>query len=366
MDTASIAKPEFFQPGPEANRIHLVRKFQDQMRISPVPSWRVMWEDSFSKHQTIRAMIMKTMLPPSHSVLQDLLVFSLALAWTVETTPRAAAGLLAYEGFDYAAGTSLVGQNGGLGFTNAWQANGSPNTAPGFSAIIQAAGLSYKDSKGNTLVTAGGSALFTGQYGTAQPTRDFLGRGTDGTTTWISFIGDRQGPTTNNTGTPFNPYPRGSSLAFFTSGERFSVGSASGATNGNWYLTPTGTAASGVPTTTPISQQSLLVVRVDYLAGNDNAYLFVNPDLTTEPLIGNASATLLGVTDLSFYRLRPFAGASDAANGRPYADFVMDEIRIGDTFRDVTPFVAVPEPSVLVLSLIGLAVAIGRRVCRPE
>jgi hypothetical protein len=274
---------------------------------------------------------------------------------------RLSAGLLAYEGFDYTAGTSLVGLNGGLGFTNAWQVNGTPNTAPNLGASVRAIGLEYQDSGGNRLVTSGGSGFLTGQFGTAQPTRDFLGRGADGTTVWISFIGARSGPTTNNATTPQNPYPRGSSLAFFTGSERFSVGNASGATNGNWFLTPTGTAANGVPTTTPINQQSLLVLRVDYAAGNDNAYLFVNPTLGVEPLISGASATLLGVTDLSFFRLRPFTGANDAANSRPYAEFAMDEIRIGDTYADVTPFTVVPEPSVVALLVVGLAAMMWRR-----
>ncbi len=39
--------------------------------------------------------------------------------------PGSQAALLSYEGFNYTAGTSIVGQNGGTGFSQAWQLNNS-------------------------------------------------------------------------------------------------------------------------------------------------------------------------------------------------------------------------------------------------
>src|SRR5439155_667556 len=65
--------------------------------------------------------------------------------------------LLSYEGFDYSVGSSVIGQNGGFGFSQAWQTNGSQGvyTNQGFS-------LKYTDTQSNRLVTIGGSLLIQG------------------------------------------------------------------------------------------------------------------------------------------------------------------------------------------------------------
>src|SRR3990172_698996 len=117
----------------------------------------------------------------------------------------AQAGLLAYEGFDYAAGSVLADQNGGTGFSQAWQANigssGSVNNS-----MIFAGSFSYTDLFGNTLLTSGNLAHLTGD-GTAtgdntggnlangQPLRGFsFSRGTTtDQTTWISLLAIRTG-----------------------------------------------------------------------------------------------------------------------------------------------------------------------------
>lgn len=66
-------------------------------------------------------------------------------------TPKADANLIAYEGFDYTAG-SLDNLNGGSGWDGAW---GTGNWT------VSANGLSYTDSQGNSLVTSGGSVTTT-------------------------------------------------------------------------------------------------------------------------------------------------------------------------------------------------------------
>src|SRR5689334_8388363 len=79
------------------------------------------------------------------------------------------AALLAYEGFDYAAGTTFVSSNGGFGFVSGWQTNNS--TA--FSGMTNvAASLGYTDTFGHVLQTSGGSAYLTGVSGSVQPFRD--------------------------------------------------------------------------------------------------------------------------------------------------------------------------------------------------
>ena len=82
------------------------------------------------------------------------------------------------------------------------------------------------------------------------------------------------------------------------------------------------------------------MVRIDHISGAtlDNAYLFVNPLLGSEPSIANADTNSLGAFDFSLNRIRPFAGGDRSASaGTPYAQLVIDEIRIGETFADVTP-----------------------------
>jgi hypothetical protein len=305
---------------------------------------------------------MKTAIIRAKFAAKHLLTVGAGVALSLGLISQASASLLVYEGFDYTVGSSLINQNGGLGFVNSWQTNGSPSAAGSYSASILSGSLAYQDTKGNSLVTTGGKADITGLYGTAQPNRDFALQGADGTTLWMAYVGIRLGPTTNNTGTPFNPYPRGVNVAFFSNAtEQVSIGNYSGAASNLWSLIPHNTSSSNQPTSFSYSNLALVVMRIDYKAGNDDAYLFVNPTLGIEPLIANADAKALGMFDYQINRVRPFAGANDAGNSRPYGELYIDELRLGTTYRDVTPFVAVPEPSVVALSLVGLAVLVWRR-----
>ena len=89
------------------------------------------------------------------------------------------AALLAHEPFTNAPGTSIIGSDGGAGFTGAWQANGSSGIA-----THTGSGLNYTDLEGNILVTEGGAGFFQGQTtanSSMQPIRLFtFSRGADG------------------------------------------------------------------------------------------------------------------------------------------------------------------------------------------
>jgi hypothetical protein len=76
----------------------------------------------------------------------------------------------------------------------------------------------------------------------------------------------------------------------------------------------------------------------------------MNPTLGVEPSILAASA-VTNAFDFDFFRVRPFAGGN-AAN-QPFAEMYFDEIRIGTTYADVTPFIPIPEPSSVALGLMG-------------
>jgi hypothetical protein len=169
-------------------------------------------------------------------------------------------------------------------------------------------------------------------------------------TSWISFIGQRMGPTITNTGTPNNIYPRAANISFYEGNtERFAIGNGSGAVSNLWTFIPGGGIANTTNehrSTTPMNQQAFIVVRIDHLgtaAGNDDvAYMWVNPPLGATPDISTANARAVGgaVANFSFDRIRPFVGGNDAGANRPYAELALDEVRVGTTFASVAPAVA--------------------------
>ena len=255
-----------------------------------------------------------------------------ALPKPVDPTPTS--DLVAYDGFDYPVG-EVAGQGGGSGWSAAWQLNGSPVGG----AVIQAGSLGYTDAKGNSLVTAGGKGYVTGVNGTAQPYREIPSvLGITGTTAWFSFLGQRIGPKTNNATEPGNVYGRAANVSLFNSGtEHLALGGSTGAPENTWALLPAGSLTNRQGSTNAFDKVSFVVVRINFKDGNDDAFLWVNPPLDTEPNISNAAAQSLDGFDLSFNRIRPFAGNPQAANSRPHAEMLYDEIRFGRTFAAVAP-----------------------------
>jgi pectate lyase len=263
------------------------------------------------------------------------------------------AALLAYEPFTNAPGTALIGSSDGFGFSGAWQNYSSSQGT----ATNTATGLSYTDGLNRQLVTHGGAGFFQGlttANNSMQPIRVFdFSRGTngaDGTTTWISFLAVRQGPTVAGN----NPYPRGANLPHdLNTGnvQKLAIGNSTGAATNTVGLIPLGNAGNLKPSRVEFSQTNFIVVRVDHVVGgNDNAYLFLNPTLGVEPGLAEAATNTLGGFDFSFDRLRVFAGGQDTANSRPYAELIMDEYRLGETYADVTPYAGAPEPAPLVFT----------------
>jgi hypothetical protein len=266
------------------------------------------------------------------------------------------AALLAYEPFTNAPGTAIIGSSGGFGFTNAWQANGS-----GGVATNTPDGLQYADQSGNVLQTATGAGFFQGLTSantSMQPNRQFsFSRATNGEAaiTWISMLLVRQGPTN---GTLNNPFARGVNITFdypTSSGganQRVGVGNSSGAAtntvgilNAGGNLRPSanppyqfGGGYGSVPSIT-----NFVILRIDHIAGtaqqaNDNAYLWINPaNLAVEPLTNAATTNVLGLYDYSIGLVRVFVGGQNNAS-QPYGEVIVDELRVGETYADVTPY----------------------------
>jgi len=151
----------------------------------------------------------------------------------------------------------------------------------------------------------------------------------------------RQGPTVAGN----NPYPRGANLPHdLNSGnvQKLAIGNSSGAATNTIGLIPTGSAGNLKPSQVGFSQPNLIVVRVEHVSGgNDNAYLYLNPTLGVEPSLGQADTNTLGAFDFSFDRLRVFAGGQSSA-AQPYAELIVDEYRLGQSYADVTPYEGAP------------------------
>ncbi len=276
---------------------------------------------------------------------------------------QASAALTVFEGFNYADG-NLNTLNGGVGFKNAWGAAVDPVGATGTG--IQAVEAGRLRLAGNA---AGGAQIFrdlTSEYGT------------NGTTVWVGLkmirtgtkdpVGGAPNGALTSTGASF-VRPLNFALFDVTSttaqSERLSFGegtrTAGDTDTFGLLVSGSATNAATVWSTAPVNADNLAVIRIDFGAGDvDTAWLWINPSLASEPLIGTAGATTTG--NFTFDRVRPFAGNpnNQTINGVVTAvqgaEGFIDNFAVGTTFADV-----VPEPGAASMSLLALAGLMARR-----
>ncbi len=235
----------------------------------------------------------------------------------------AGAAPAAYEPFDYPEG-ALVGRSGGSGWSAPWKAR---DVSPGVSPLVIGDGLGYIDGAGNTLVTAGGALDTKNGTATSIAFRSLSTR-RDGET-WISFLTI---PTTNGDFT---------GLTLFDGGEdnnnhsRFGVEQReAGQLNlrlANTEPPPNGPAVISAAFNPPAGSTVFVALRMlpgGAAGGDDLLEVFFNPNLASEP--GSPFASL-AILPGGFDRLR-----LAATSGR---SVIYDEIRIGDSYADVSPFV---------------------------
>lgn len=260
---------------------------------------------------------------------------------------KASAALITYDGVNYAAG-ALNGNNGGTGWSGAYQANGTNNT------VVDANGLTYQ----NLQVEGGSVRTTTGGATTLLNFRNLNNVYGDDETgeTWISFLGRRNGVTATN----------------LFAGISFYNSSGTGTADGEvsfanttvsplvWRILDLG---ANLSTNTNISIASdttyLLVARIVWntpdaglagatTAGNEAVYLYVNPTIGGgTPTTASANAGR-NITLANFDKIR--------VAGQNAVDYTFDEFRIGSTFDDVTP---IPEPSAILLSCLAAAGLLG-------
>lgn len=241
---------------------------------------------------------------------------------TVNPTP---AGLLAYEGFGYDAGTvKLQGQNGGVGWGAPWASvDGGGGMVSSGSLAAATNGPNGYDARstGNAGFTPNskrdGRLLDTsptGRFGTAGYLDANGNIGANDKTVYVSFLQQPDGAT------KFYEFEfhRGNL------GDPGRIGGLGNDTNNaNVGLRTGGSTATIGAGNTAVN---FYVVRIDFKDGNDDVFVYQNPISGTEP--GSPTLARYGVSDMSFN------GISLAAfdNGRTVKH---DEIRVGQAWEDV-------------------------------
>jgi len=269
------------------------------------------------------------------------LLASGVLAGLLVASPAHAA-LIAYEGFDYASGTGIIGQSGGTGWAagSSWSGYDPSVTWPG---VVTSSGLSYGSLaiQGNALTTAttpgpmlSSSAIYW---------RNLPQFGQEGTTLYVSFL--------------FRPetgygYYGGVNLTD-DYGRGIYVGKSGADGYNNYGLEgPLGVIdSSSVPVTAGVT--AFIVLKAQFLAGSDIYSIFVNPALD-----GSESAAPSAIkTNFDPVPGSPLVGTTFLFNN--YGYYTIDEIRVGTTYADVMP-TAIPEPASLSLLAVGFAALAGR------
>ncbi|MGH7924527.1 MAG: hypothetical protein ACREQH_08055 [Candidatus Binatus sp.] len=223
------------------------------------------------------------------------------------------AGQIAYEGF----GQSFpIYANDGAGFGGPWTQGGFNAFAAGYTANVDS--LSYPALASSTggSISGGAFSAINGAIRTlAQPL------GADDTTVYISVLLRPDGTLGDGI---FNGF-FGVTLHGSLSNDLFIGKPGGGATD--QYVLETRGGGGQVPsgTSTNVGHTALLVVKAQFLSGNDTFTLYTNPTPShPEPASGAEKSDLnLGtVSEIGIYS----SGA-----------FTADEIRIGTTYEDVVP-----------------------------
>jgi Dockerin type I domain len=254
-------------------------------------------------------------------------VDAIAIAWAVLAflAPRAGAALRAYEGFDYTPGSLLDKQNGGSGFASRWSeppvpVDGSDRNPP--PERIASGSLAF-----GPLITAGHRVVTAGEF--SFDSRDLSLTPTGGVL-YASFLLRRD--TDGNGG----QYDVGDYGGVELDGTGTSILFGDSADNDLYSIEIAGTgfpASSRAKVVTGAT--AFLVARVAFNPSSEDISLYVNPAPgRPEPSVANVTRNDLDLGTLTG------VGISSGTN----ATWSVDEIRLGDTYDDVTPAAFVPKP----------------------
>lgn len=253
------------------------------------------------------------------------IAFAALAMFTLACGTPASAGLIAYDGFDYAANGTLAEASGGTGWSANWSLVGTGGTV---TAI--APGMSF-----GALPVEGNTALVTPTSGLTSLERTFAPVSSG--TLYLSMLAEK-----TNDGTRFfgmGLRQGGTPRAFF--------GQNSGAASWSFNVAYAGgdNRLSGISHDT--DDPTLLVFAVDFDAKQYRLYVDPTPG-ALEPLTPNASLTVSTMYPIDTIRLG--AGYSDATHTTSTG--WIDEVRIGTDWASVTP---IPEPAGAMLLLCAVA-----------
>lgn len=266
---------------------------------------------------------------------------SVALAFLLCLAGMAAyADQIAYEGFDYKSGP-ITDRDGGEGWDGPWfvsPLNKSDNAVS--DGGLEHDGLAVA---GNKCLQPGGDIRSFRRIATSRPAlakvvdevdgRKVLGK--DGTTIWISFlISCDSFPTTAYGGIHLCDGVGDLTKDKFgdkRAHQRIQLGRQN--IDKNWILcrvTNGGPGAGTWPSKTVADKTvRLLVYRFDFKKGPEEGWMWIDPAVGKEPSTDDADIHAESITDFRFDTINIGAGGS--------AKFLLDEIRIGTTYADVTP-----------------------------
>lgn len=225
------------------------------------------------------------------------------------------AAQISQESFDYVANSSLNTQGTGTGWLDAWYLDGEP-------VITGTAGLGFTDSLGNVLYASG---LCADTSGTATTRSLRVLAGGSRNNVWISFL--YQLPASNS---------KFEGVSFFRGTQQaFSINNPSSASNASIFLTNNLNNAAANTQRGTFGVTHLVVLKLTKAGGAgglDRVEAFIDPILSTNP--SSATATIDGANfDFDRFRLA----------GQDGSKLLVDELRVGDTFADVTPHIAAPD-----------------------
>jgi len=273
---------------------------------------------------------------------------------TISGQVENAASLLAYEGFDMPANTTLVGTGLGFGWANNWEADGSreeyitKNDAPlSFSSL---------STTGNYLIVGRPFNNIQRNFDLATAFSGYVSNGSlakQGQTYWFSALYQvdefdySQIALSNNPAIGSTDFQNNSYLGFGYYGNESKTGGVD-------YLTLRYKSSNDIPSTDleigdtyvqtstvlELGKTNFVVMKVTIGGDRSDSYVdyYINPPLGTEPVNSAYSFVLTAVPNIK----RLILGGNNA----PSASF--DEFRIGTTFSSVTP-----RAQVLSISILG-------------